>query len=93
MLLVNVLDNNMRNVGIINVEQFEGARFMTRADLFEFKTLEDAKAFINSLGSFELLNDKSEDDHVNQFYGLASGPYRGATAVTLLGKEFEDTAF
>ena len=92
MLLVNVIDRTMREVGIVKHEEYDGV-YLTGAELFGFKTLEDAKAFINSLGAFELLDDKSEDDHVNQFYGLISGPYRGVTAVTLLGKEFEDTAF
>ena len=81
MLLVNVMDGHMRDVGIINVEQFENARFMTRADLFEFKNLEDAKAFIKTLGSFEVLFDKSKDDKANLFYGPTEGVFKGMTFI------------
>lgn len=90
MLLVNVLDNNMRNAGVINVEQFENASFMARADLFEFKNLEDAKAFIETLGSFEVLFDASKDGKANLFYGPTKGVFKGITLVTLFDTELWD---
>lgn len=90
MLLVNVMDGHMRDVGIINVEQFENARFMTRADLFEFKNLEDAKAFIKTLGSFEVLFDESKDGKANLFYGPTEGVFKGMTMVTLFDTELWD---
>lgn len=90
MYLVNVLDRTMRDVGIINVEQFDNARFMLRADLFEFKNLEDAKAFIKTLGSFEVLFDASKDGKPNLFYGPTEGAFKNLTMVTLFDTELWD---
>ena len=90
MLLVNVLDKTMMNVGIINVEQFENARFVMQADLFEFKNLEDAKAFVKTLGSFEVLFDKSKDGKANLFYGPTEGVFKGMVTITLFDTELWD---
>jgi hypothetical protein len=90
MLLVNVLDRTMRDFGIFKLEDFPNARYLMRAELFEFKTFEDAERFVDSLGDLEVLLDKSKGERKNLFYGLKSGPLKGLIAVTIFDTELWD---